>query len=65
MVIMILQLLIMMIYSMIIKKKNAHFGRYPSCDMLNNVIRFILENKPNIALKEIVHAIFEADGYFY
>lgn len=26
---------------MLIKKKNALFGRYPSCDMLNNAIRLI------------------------
>lgn len=26
-----------------IKKKNAKFGRYPSCDMLNNALRFLLE----------------------
>ena len=51
---------------MLIKNKNARFGRYPSCDMLNNALRFLLDGKPNIAaIKEIVLAINKANGYIY
>ena len=53
-----------MIY-MLIKKKNALFGRYPSCDMLNNAIRFIDEGKIDAALVEIIYAIEKANGYVY
>ena len=47
------------------KKKNALFGRYPSCDMLNNALRFIHEGKIDAACSEIVFAIEKADGYFH
>lgn len=47
------------------KKKNALFGRYPSCDMLNNALRFIHEGKIDVACQEIVFAIEKAGGYFY
>jgi len=47
------------------KKKNALFGRYPSCDLLNNALRFIKDGKPDIAAVEIVFAIEKADGYFH
>ena len=47
------------------KKKNALFGRYPSCDMLNNALRFIHEGKIDCACEEIVFAIEKADGYFH
>ena len=47
------------------KKKNALFGRYPSCDMLNNALRFIQEGKIDVACSEIVFAIEKADGYFH
>lgn len=51
---------------MFYKKKNARFGRYPSCDMLNNAIRFLLDGKDgNFAIEEIVFAIQKADGYIY
>lgn len=51
---------------MLYKKKNSRFGRYPSCDMLNNAIRFLLDGKDrNIVIEEIVHAIRKADGYIY
>ena len=48
-----------------IKKKNALFGIYPSCDMLNNALRFIYEGKIDAACSEIVFAIEKANGYFY
>jgi hypothetical protein len=48
-----------------IKKKNAVFGRYPSCDILNNALRFIREGKIDIACQAIVFAIEKADGYFH
>ena len=47
------------------KKKNALFGRYPSCDMLNNALRFIYEGKIDVACAEIVFAIEKAHGYFH
>ena len=47
------------------KKKNALIGRYPSCDMLNNALRFIRDGKIDIACQEIVFAIEKADGYFH
>lgn len=47
------------------KKKNALFGRYPSCDMLNNALRFIYEGKFDAACSEIVFAIEKAGGYFH
>lgn len=48
-----------------IKKKNAIFGRYPCCDLLNQALRFILDGKPDLAKDDIVHAIHKAGGYFY
>ena len=47
------------------KKRNSLFGRYPSCDMLNNALRFIYEGKIDAASSEIVFAIDKADGYFH
>ena len=48
-----------------IKKKNALFGRYPSCDMLNNALRFLHEGKIDSARWEIIFAIEKAGGYFH
>ena len=49
-----------------LKKKNARFGRYPSCDMVNNAIRFLLKDKDKrIILEELSYAIMKADGYFH
>lgn len=50
---------------MITKKKNAIFDRYPSCDHLNNALRFIRDGKTDIAAEEIVFAIEKAGGYFH
>ena len=47
------------------KNRNARFGRYPSCDLCNNALRFILKGDPDEAFKQIVRAIKEADGYFH
>lgn len=47
------------------KKKNALFGRYPSCDMLNNALRFIRDGKTENAVEEIIFAIDKASGYFH
>ena len=47
------------------KKKNARFGRYPSCDMLNNALRFLRDGKIDCAVNEIIFAIDKADGYFH
>lgn len=48
-----------------IKKKNALFGKYPSCDMLNNALRFIQNGEIDAACSEIIFAIEKAGGYFY
>ena len=48
-----------------VKKKNALFGKYPSCDLLNNALRFLREEKTNVAIEEIIFAIEKAGGYFH
>lgn len=48
-----------------IKKKNQLFGKYPSCDMLNNALRFLQDGDTDNAIEEIIFAIEKADGYFY
>ena len=48
-----------------IKKKNSLFGRYPSCDMLNNALRFLRAGNTDCAIEEIIFAIEKADGYFH
>ena len=50
---------------MFTKKYNALFGRYPSCDLLNNALRFIRNGKIDAAVMEIIFAIEKADGYFH
>ena len=47
------------------KKKNAIFGKYPSCDLLNNALRFIRDGKADAVAAEIVFAIEKANGYFH
>lgn len=47
------------------KKKNALFGRYPSCDMLNDALRLMRDGKTESACEEIIFAIEKADGYFH
>jgi hypothetical protein len=46
-------------------KKNAVFGRYPCCDMVNTAIRFIANGKPEYAIEELYQAIQKADGYIH
>lgn len=48
-----------------VNKKNALFGRYPSCDLLNNALRFLREGSTDEAIEEIVFAIEKAGGYFH
>lgn len=50
---------------MTVKKKNALFGRYPSCDLLNNALRFLRDGKTDEAIEEIIFAIEKAGGYFH
>ena len=50
---------------MTVKKKNALFGRYPSCDLLNNALRFLREGNTDEAIEEIIFAIEKAGGYFH
>ena len=47
------------------KKQNARFGCYPSNDLLNNALRYLLREDADIdgAISEIVYAIDKADGY--
>ena len=47
------------------KSKNAIFGRYPCCDLLNNALRSLLKGKNDDAFCEIVYAIRKANGYFH
>ena len=48
-----------------VKRYNALFGRYPSCDMLNNALRFLRDGENDLAIEEIIAAIDKADGYFH
>ena len=50
---------------MSVKKKNALFGRYPCCDMINNAIRDILNGDTDAAVEELLQAIWKADGYLH
>ena len=50
---------------MLTKNKNAVFGRYPCCDLVNNAIRFIIDGKSDSAIEELLQAIWEADGYLH
>lgn len=50
---------------MLTKKKNAVFGRYPCCDMVNNAIRFIIDGKSDSAIEELLQTIWKADGYMH
>lgn len=50
---------------MITKKKNAVFGRYPCCDLVNNAIRYIIDGKSDIAIEELLQAIYKANGYLH
>ena len=50
---------------MSVKKKNALFGRYPCCDMVNNAIRDILNGDTDAAVEELLQAIWKADGYLH
>lgn len=45
----------------------SKIGNYPSCDHLNNALRDLLSDNPNIqsAINEITYAIQKADGYFH
>lgn len=50
---------------MLTKKKNAMFGRYPCCDLVNNAIRFIIDGKSDCAIEELLQAIWKAGGYLH
>ena len=47
------------------KKRNAVFGRYPCCDLVNNAIRFILNGKTDYAIEELMQALWKSDGYVH
>ena len=50
---------------MFTKRKNAVWGRYPCCDMINNAIRFIIDGKTDSAVEELLQTIWKADGYLH
>ena len=53
---------------MLFRKKKDPIGQYPSCDMLNNAMRFLFEGDvaSNMkAIEEIMYAILKADGFFH
>lgn len=50
---------------MFTKKRNAMFGRYPCCDLVNNAIRFILNGKMDYAIEDLLQAIWKSDGYVH
>lgn len=49
------------------KKISNRLGAYPSCDLLNNALRILINNpdKYDHAIKEIKLAIEKAGGYFH
>lgn len=50
---------------MLVKKRNAVFGRYPCCDMVNNAIRHILYGDKDSAVEELLQTIWKANGYLH
>lgn len=50
---------------MLTKKRNAVFGRYPCCDMVNNAIRCILHEDKDSAIEELLQTIWKANGYLH
>lgn len=50
---------------MLAKKRNAVFGRYPCCDMVNNAIRYILHGDKDSAIEELLQTIWKANGYLH
>ena len=47
------------------RKKNAIWGRYPCCDLVNNAIRDILNGDSDRAISELLTAITKAGGYVH
>lgn len=50
---------------MLTKKKNAIWGRYPCCDLVNCAIEDILNGKSDSAVNQLLNAIAKAGGYIY
>lgn len=50
---------------MLTKKRNAIWGRYPCCDLVNNAIRNILSGDSDNAISELLTAITKAGGYVH
>ena len=50
---------------MLTRKKNAIWGRYPCCDLVNNAIRDILSGNSDNAISELLTAITKAGGYVH
>lgn len=50
---------------MVTKRKNAIWGRYPCCDLVNNAIRYIINGDSDSAISELVTAITKAGGYVH
>ena len=49
----------------ITKKRDAVFGRYPCCDMINNAIRLIHDGNNDAAIEELFQVIQKAGGYLH
>lgn len=47
------------------KRRNAVFGRYPCCDLINNAIRNILHGDNDSAIEDLLQTIWKADGYIH
>lgn len=47
------------------EKEVDPFGEYPSCDLLNNALRFLRDGNIDVAIEEIVFAIDKAGGYYH
>lgn len=45
--------------------KNKRFGTYPCCDLINNAILFMLEDKKDVAITELIHTLSKSNGYMY
>lgn len=53
---------------MLFRKKKDRLGQYPSCNMLNNALRYLFQGDVTSnmsAIEEIMYAILKADGFFY
>ena len=53
---------------MLFRKKKDRLGQYPSCNLLNNALRYLFQGDVTsnmLAIEEIMYAILKADGFFH